>query len=214
MNCLLRTAAIVLVSLLVPVAGHARGSITGQVKDASGKAVAGVRVEASTDNHSSGAHAMHLMQMALHGQGVHHAERVETRRSAVTDLQGKYKVTDLGPGKFNVQYTAPRLRTLRREGVAVSNNQVVPVNVVMERTTVAQTKAQASLQVDVLATVQDHTAPSLTGAKLQEMRSNPSTSVFSPAGRYSLWNHFSEWSPVRTMFRRRQHSRFHPSAAR
>ena len=159
MNCLLRTAAIVLVSLLVPVAGHARGSITGQVKDASGKAVAGVRVEASTDNHSSGAHAMHLMQMALHGQGVHHAERVETRRSAVTDLQGKYKVTDLGPGKFNVQYTAPRLRTLRREGVAVSNNQVVPVNVVMERTTVAQTKAQASLQVDVLATVQDQYSP-------------------------------------------------------
>lgn len=159
MHGLLRTAAIALVSLALPMAGYARGSITGQVKDASGKAVPGVRVEASTDNHSSDAHAMHLMQMALHGLHADHAEQVQTRHSAITNAQGKYKITDLGPGKFNVQYTAPRLRTLRREGVAVSNSKSVPLNVVMDATTAAQTKAQASVQAAVLATVQDQYSP-------------------------------------------------------
>src|SRR5678809_1492542 len=84
---------IVAVGLLVPAAAWAQSSITGVVRDASGGVLPGVTVEAASP--------------AL----------IEGVRSAVTDAQGIYKVVDLRPGVYTVNFSLAGFRTLKREGL-------------------------------------------------------------------------------------------------
>jgi hypothetical protein len=83
--------------LLLPAQGWAQQSgIAGAVRDASGGALPGVTVEASSP--------------AL----------IEGTRTVVTDGGGLYNFVDLRPGSYTVVFTLPGFSTLRREGVELS----------------------------------------------------------------------------------------------
>ena len=84
--------AIALVALL-PSLAQAQASITGVVKDSSGAVLRGVTVEASSD--------------AL----------IEKVRSAVTDVSGRYRIVDLRPGTYTVNFSLTGFQAVRRQGV-------------------------------------------------------------------------------------------------
>jgi hypothetical protein len=90
----LRAAYIVVVLfVLLPSAAHAQASITGVVKDSSGAVLPGVTVEAASP--------------AL----------IEKVRAAVTDESGRYRIVDLRPGSYTVNFTLTGFQSVRREGV-------------------------------------------------------------------------------------------------
>jgi hypothetical protein len=76
-------------------AARAQGSIAGSVKDPSGAVLPGVTVEASSP--------------AL----------IEQTRNVVTDSNGNYRIVDLPPGEYAVQFTLTGFKTVRREGVII-----------------------------------------------------------------------------------------------
>jgi len=88
-------AACIVVALyvLLPSAVHAQASITGVVKDSSGAVLPGVTVEAASP--------------AL----------IEKVRTAVTDESGRYRIVDLRPGTYTVNFTLAGFQSVRREGV-------------------------------------------------------------------------------------------------
>jgi len=73
------------------------GTIAGEVKDPSGALLPGVTVEAASP--------------AL----------IEKSRTAVTDGEGKYKITDLRPGTYTVSFTLSGFATVRRQGVELNS---------------------------------------------------------------------------------------------
>ena len=80
---------------LTPAGVFAQGvsaSITGTVKDASGAVLPGVTVEVSSP--------------AL----------IEKTRSAVTDGTGQYRIVDLRPGTYSVNFTLTGFPPVKREG--------------------------------------------------------------------------------------------------
>jgi hypothetical protein len=79
--------------VLLPSAAHAQASITGVVKDSSGAVLPGVTVEAASP--------------AL----------IEKVRTAVTDEAGRYRIVDLRPGAYTVNFTLTGFQSVRREGV-------------------------------------------------------------------------------------------------
>lgn len=81
--------------LVFSSAAYAQGSIAGSVKDPSGAVLPGVTVEASSP--------------AL----------IERMRSVVTDSNGNYRIVDLPPGTYAVQFTLTGFKTVRREGVII-----------------------------------------------------------------------------------------------
>ena len=83
-------------SLLVfPLAALAQGSIAGAVKDPSGAVLPGVTVEVASP--------------AL----------IEQSRTAVTDSNGNYRIVDLPPGTYSVNFTLTGFKTVRREGIVI-----------------------------------------------------------------------------------------------
>jgi hypothetical protein len=82
----------------------AQSAIAGQVKDTSGAVLPGVSVTASSP--------------AL----------IEGSKSAVTNEQGQYNIVDLRPGTYTVAFELTGFRPVRREGVEVPANVVVPIN--------------------------------------------------------------------------------------
>src|SRR6188474_2247408 len=89
----IRSVVVVWSLVLAPAAAWAQSSITGVVRDESGAVLPGVTVEAASP--------------AL----------IEKVRVAVTDSQGLYRVVDLRPGLYSVNFTLPGFRTLRRDGI-------------------------------------------------------------------------------------------------
>ena len=75
-----------LLFVLLPATAFAQATLTGTVRDASGGALPGVTVEASSP--------------AL----------IEKTRSAVTDGSGQYRIVDLRPGTYTLVFTLPGLR--------------------------------------------------------------------------------------------------------
>ena len=78
---------------LVPSVAWAQASITGIVKDSSGAVLPGVTVEASSP--------------AL----------IEKVRTAVTDEVGRYRIVDLRPGTYTVNFSLTGFQSYRREGI-------------------------------------------------------------------------------------------------
>jgi hypothetical protein len=76
-------------------AAHAQGSIAGAVKDPSGAVLPGVTVEVASP--------------AL----------IEQSRTAVTDSNGNYRIVDLPPGTYSVNFTLTGFKTVRREGIVI-----------------------------------------------------------------------------------------------
>ena len=97
-------AAVVGLSLLLPVAAFAQAAITGVVKDASGGVLPGVTVEAASP------------------------VLIEKVRSVVSDDTGQYRIVDLRPGTYSVTFTLPGFSTVKREGIELSGNFVATVN--------------------------------------------------------------------------------------
>jgi hypothetical protein len=94
--------------VMSPRAVFAQSSIAGMVRDASGGVLPGVTVEASSP--------------AL----------IERVRTAVTDGQGLYRIVDLRPGTYVVNFALPGFNPVRREGIELSASFTATVNAVLE----------------------------------------------------------------------------------
>jgi hypothetical protein len=80
------------------------GSITGVVRDTSGAVLPGVTAQVSSP--------------AL----------IEKTREAVTDAEGRYRITDLRPGTYAAVFTLTGFQTVRREGIELTANFIATVN--------------------------------------------------------------------------------------
>ncbi len=86
----------------------AQASIAGVVRDGSGAVLPGVTVEASSP--------------AL----------IEKTRGVVTDGSGQYRIVDLSPGTYQVVFTLPGFKTVRREDVVLEGAFSAQINVGLE----------------------------------------------------------------------------------
>jgi hypothetical protein len=91
--------------LLLPSLVFAQATIAGVVRDTSAAVLPGVTVEASSP--------------AL----------IEKSRTVVSDGTGQYRITDLPPGSYVLNFSLVGFATVKREGVAVSGSGVIAVNV-------------------------------------------------------------------------------------
>jgi hypothetical protein len=85
-------------------AAQTNAVIAGTVRDATGGVLPGATVTASSP--------------AL----------IEQTRSAVTDETGQYKILELRPGTYTVQFTLPGFSTVRREGIELTTGFTASVN--------------------------------------------------------------------------------------
>ena len=93
--------------MLLPAAAAAQSGIAGQVKDATGGALPGVTVEASSD------------------------VLIEKTRTVVTDGEGQYRLIDLRPGTYELNYSLAGFATIRREAVQLPADFVASINIDM-----------------------------------------------------------------------------------
>ncbi len=116
---------LVCLSVLTP-ASFGQSAFTGVVKDASGAVLPGVTLEASSP--------------AL----------IEKLRSAVTDERGSFRISDLRPGTYMLEFTLPGFNTVKRE-VELQSNFTATINVEMIVGTVAESVTVSTEQpvVDV-----------------------------------------------------------------
>ena len=114
-------------AMLCPSTVLAQGSIAGQVSDSTGSLMPGVTVEASSP--------------AL----------IEGAKSATSDGQGRYRITDLRPGIYKITFSLPGFRTVIRDGIELTAGFVATVNIQMAVGSVEETitVAGASPVVDV-----------------------------------------------------------------
>lgn len=112
--------------------GGTPGAIAGVARDATGGVLPGVTVEASSP--------------AL----------IEKVRSAITDEQGQYRITDLRPGMYAVTFTLPGFSTIRRENIEITAAFTANVNAEMRVGGLEETitVSGAGPTVDVQNTVQ------------------------------------------------------------
>lgn len=105
------TAALMTFTIFLPspVAwAQQSSSIAGTAKDTSGAVLPGVTVEAGSP--------------AL----------IEKVRTAVTDGEGRYSITDLRPGEYTVTFTLAGFSTFRREGIVLTVGFTAQVNANMQ----------------------------------------------------------------------------------
>ncbi len=100
-------ACVVLAQALVPSLVHAQATLAGVVRDPSGAVLPGATVEASSS--------------AL----------IEKSRTAVSDGTGQYRITDLPPGIYNLNFSLAGFSAVQRQGVQVTGSGVIPINVEM-----------------------------------------------------------------------------------
>jgi hypothetical protein len=100
----MRTLLAVAGALLLSTAAYAQSAIVGVVKDTSGATMPGVTVEASSD------------------------VLIEKVKSAITDSDGAYRIADLRPGEYTVNFTLPGFKTFRRDGVILPAEFTATIN--------------------------------------------------------------------------------------
>ena len=100
-----RCLLVVLLIAAAPSRSEAQSAVSGVVTDASGAVLPGVTVEAASP------------------------VLIEKIRTTVTDTQGLYSLVDLRPGVYSLSFTLTGFTPLRREGLVVSSNVNLPVNV-------------------------------------------------------------------------------------
>ena len=106
--------ALVLV-VLVPHVGWAQSGIAGVVRDTSGAILPGVTVEATSP--------------AL----------IEKVRSAVTDSDGTYSITNLRPGVYSVNFSLAGFNTVKRDGIDLPAAFTATVTVAMQVGSIEET---------------------------------------------------------------------------
>ncbi len=82
----------------------AQSAIVGVVKDATGAVLPGVDVEVSSTS------------------------LIEGTRTTITDEAGKYNVAALRPGEYNVTFSLPGFKTVKREGIKLPTSFTATVN--------------------------------------------------------------------------------------
>ena len=97
-------AAMLGVVLFLPTVAEAQATLAGTVRDASGAALPGVTVEASSN------------------------VLIEGVRSAVSDDTGQYRILALPPGAYKVTFTLAGFAVVVREGVAMSGTGTISIN--------------------------------------------------------------------------------------
>jgi hypothetical protein len=105
-GCLVLILAFTLLAPTLVRAQVTTGTIAGEVKDTSGAVLPGVTVEAASP--------------AL----------IEKIRTAVTNDEGRYRITDLRPGIYTMTFTLPGFAPVKREGVELNAGRTV--NIVAE----------------------------------------------------------------------------------
>ncbi len=86
----------------------ATGMMEGRVVDAQGAPLPGVSIEATSP-------------------------RMVGSSTAVTDVNGNYRLFSLPSGTFTVVYALPGFKTLKREGIIVQLNQTLTLNITLEQ---------------------------------------------------------------------------------
>jgi hypothetical protein len=94
--------------VLLPTTAAAQAVIAGTVRDTSGAILPGVTVEASSP--------------AL----------IEKVRTAVSDSTGQYRIEDLRPGTYTVNFTLTGFSNFRREGVELTGSFTATINAEMK----------------------------------------------------------------------------------
>lgn len=128
----LRTFLFVVAGLvLLPAMARAQSVFTGTVKDTSGAVMPGVTVEAASP------------------------VLIEKVKSAITDVNGLYRIVDLRPGTYTLTYTLPGFNTITRTGVELQSNFTATINVELTVGTLQEsvTVSGASPVVDVQSNV-------------------------------------------------------------
>src|SRR5438132_6218628 len=112
--------------IALPYTASAQSAFTGVVRDPTGAVLPGVTLEASSP--------------AL----------IEKLRSVVTDERGAYRIVDLRPGTYTLEFTLPGFTTVKRE-IELQSNFTATVNVEMTVGTVAESLTVSTEQpvVDV-----------------------------------------------------------------
>jgi hypothetical protein len=95
---------VLLFTFLTPAIALGQASVTGVVRDASGAVLPGVTVEVSSP--------------AL----------IEKVRTAVTDGAGLYRIVDLRPGEYAVNFALAGFSTVRREGIRLQGTMTVTLD--------------------------------------------------------------------------------------
>jgi hypothetical protein len=93
--------------LLLPAMASAQSGFAGVVKDATGGALPGVTVEATSD------------------------VLIERTRSVVTDGEGQYRFVDLRPGQYDLTFSLTGFATIKREGIQLPADFVAAINIDM-----------------------------------------------------------------------------------
>ena len=101
---LARVCSVLACLVLLPTLAHAQATLTGVVRDSSGAVLPGVTVEASSP--------------AL----------IEKVRTTVTDGTGQYRLTELRPGTYEMNFTLAGFKSVKRTEVAVSGDTVITIN--------------------------------------------------------------------------------------
>src|SRR5262250_2744168 len=91
----------ILVVLLLPATVFAQATLTGTVKDGSGAVLPGVTVEASSP--------------AL----------IEKTRTAVTDESGQYRIIDLRPGTYTLNFSLQGFNSVKRDNIVLAGSQII-----------------------------------------------------------------------------------------
>ena len=108
MRSLVRSLAVWVCFAFLPTAAAAQAVIAGTVRDTSGAILPGVTVEASSP--------------AL----------IEKTRTAVSDSTGQYRIEDLRPGTYTVNFTLAGFSNFRREGIELTGSFTATVNADMK----------------------------------------------------------------------------------
>src|SRR5688500_4949033 len=90
--------------LLFPALAQAQAALAGVVRDNTGAVLPGVTVEATSP------------------------VLIERARTAVTDGNGQYRITDLLPGTYSLTFTLSGFNVTKRDDVEVRGSGVIPIN--------------------------------------------------------------------------------------
>jgi hypothetical protein len=132
-----------------PAVAWAQATVAGAVRDTSGALLPGVTVEASSP--------------AL----------IEKVRTAVTDGTGRYRIENLVPGTYTVNFTLPGFTTVVREGLLVGGTGVITVDAELRVGGVAETITVTGETpvVDIQSTRREVTLDNETMRNLPSVRS-------------------------------------------
>ena len=122
-----------LLMVLAPGLAHAQSAIVGTVKDTSGAVLPGVTVEAASD------------------------VLIEKVKSATTDGDGSYRISDLRPGTYVVSFTMSGFNTFRRE-VRISAEFTATINADLAVGSLEETVTVTGASPVVDVTTAAHTA--------------------------------------------------------